>query len=339
MGSVKDLKILESPQENKPGIGQFNFSDRYSVFDWGEMPDLITDKGKSLCMMSAYFFEELEKLGIKTHYQGVVENGEAKKITEISSPVDVMQVSLVRVLKPEMKDGQYDYSIYTGNEKNILIPLEVIYRNSLPAGSSVFKRLKDGSLSLEEMGLDSMPAPNDIMKNPILDASTKLEITDRYFSWDEAQKISAISSEELAQIKSTTSRINNVITEKAQKAGLVNEDGKVEYAFDENRQLILVDVLGTPDECRFTFSDIPVSKEIARVYYRKLPWYEEVEAAKNEDRLNWKKLVKNPPPVLPDKLFKLVSQLYQGACNEITQREWFDTPPLKSILEDLKEYI
>jgi len=57
MGSVKDLKILSHPSEGKPGIGHFVFSDRYSVFDWGEMPDLIGYKGQALAVMGAYFFE------------------------------------------------------------------------------------------------------------------------------------------------------------------------------------------------------------------------------------------------------------------------------------------
>ncbi|HAG08789.1 MAG TPA: phosphoribosylaminoimidazolesuccinocarboxamide synthase, partial [Desulfotomaculum sp.] len=36
MGSVKDLTVQEMPVENKSGRGRFLFSDRYSVFDWGE---------------------------------------------------------------------------------------------------------------------------------------------------------------------------------------------------------------------------------------------------------------------------------------------------------------
>ena len=60
MGSVKDLKIISPVVTDKMGIGRFHYSDRYSVFDWGEMPDLITGKGKALCMIGAYFFEKLE---------------------------------------------------------------------------------------------------------------------------------------------------------------------------------------------------------------------------------------------------------------------------------------
>ena len=46
MGSVKDLEILKKSSDNSMGLGRFHFSDRYSVFDWGEMPDQIKAKVK-----------------------------------------------------------------------------------------------------------------------------------------------------------------------------------------------------------------------------------------------------------------------------------------------------
>ncbi len=339
MGSVKDLQVIEKAQENKTGIGRFQFSDRYSVFDWGEMPDLITNKGKALCMMGAYFFEKLNKTDMLTHYRGLVENGQVKQLDQLSGPVDTMEVSLVRILRPISDGAKYDYSIYTNELTNILIPLEVIYRNSLPAGSSIFRRLEKGSLTLEEIGLSEMPKPNDVLTRPILDASTKLEVTDRYMSWQEAQSISALTDQELDKVKQTTSRINNVITEHVSQAGMVNEDGKVEYGFDAQRRLILVDILGTPDECRFTYNGMPVSKEVARIYYRQTDWYQNVERAKIKDRANWKSLVSSPPPNLPDRLFQLISQLYQSTCNEITREEWFPTPPLSEILNEMQELL
>lgn len=338
MGSVKDLNVIESPTINSTGTGQFHFSDRYSVFDWGEMPDLITDKGKALCIIGAYFFEKIEKLGIKTHYKGLVENGKIKQISELTAPADTMHVSLVRVLKPGFKNGEYDYSLYNQREKNFLIPLEVIYRNSLPAGSSVFRRIQNGSLKLADIGLTEMPNANDVLNIPILDVSTKLEITDRYMSWHEAQNISAISTEELHIIQATTQKINNIISDHCRRVGLVNEDGKVEYAYDTERNLMLVDILGTPDECRFTYQGMQVSKEVARNYYRNTDWYHQVEQAKERDRANWKSLVADPP-ALPVRLHELIGLLYQSTCNEITGREWFKTPDLKIILDEIQDQI
>jgi len=336
MGSVKDLTIIDQPTKEKGGRGRFFFSDRYSVFDWGEMPDHIPNKGKALCLIGAYFFEKMEKMGIKTHYYGVVSAGQPKFLDQITEPSDTMEVKLVRVIKPTVAPDGYDYSPYLGEKGNFLIPLEVIYRNSLPPGSSVFKRLSEGKLKPEDLGLDHVPEPGEKFDQPLLDVSTKLEATDRYLSWEEAQKIAALTDEEVRQIKEVVLTVNHLITEEVGQIGLTHEDGKVEFAFDEERQLMLVDVLGTPDECRFTYQGIPVSKEAARIYYRRTPWYKEVEEAKKRDAQRWKELVKSAPPPLSPKMKDLIAGLYQACGNEITGRQWFKVPPLQEIMAELK---
>ena len=101
MGSVKDLEVIQKPTETSMGIGRFHFSDRYSVFDWGEMPDQIDGKGKALCLMGAYCFEQLEELGVKTHYRGLVSSKDKiVKINELRQPSDTIEVNLVNVYKP-----------------------------------------------------------------------------------------------------------------------------------------------------------------------------------------------------------------------------------------------
>jgi len=332
MGSVKDLEIIKSPTEKESGIGQFVFSDRYSVFDWGEMPDHIANKGAAICIVTAYYFEKLEESGIKTHYLGLVEDGKAKRLNELKHPSNTMEVKLLRVVKPKLAGNRYDYSIYKEETANFLIPLEVIYRNALPAGSSVFKRLKEGTLKLADIGLDKMPEPGQILEKPIYDVSTKLEITDRYLSWDEAKKTCGLSDSELNEMKRIVAFINELITKETKRLGLFNEDGKIELGFDEKRNFVLVDAIGTLDECRFTYEGMPVSKEIARIYYRTTDWFKDVESAKKQDRVNWKKIVKSVPPKLPKELYEAISLIYQSYANELTKRKWFDAPGLKEIL-------
>ena len=127
MGSVKDLQLIEKPSKIKTGLGNFIFSDRYSVFDWGEMPDHIQHKGSALCLIGAFFFEKLESMGIPTHFAGLVEEGQAKMLSDLKAPVNSMQVKLVRVLKPELSHGVYNYSVFKQEHVNLLIPLEIIY--------------------------------------------------------------------------------------------------------------------------------------------------------------------------------------------------------------------
>lgn len=338
MGSVKDLKIIKKPDNNEMGIGQFIFSDRYSIFDWGEMPDHIPNKGSAIAIMGAYFFEKLEEMGIKTHYMGLVEDGKVKKLAEINEPVNKMQIKLLRVINPRTADDQYDYSIYENQKGGFLIPLEVIYRNSLPEGSSVFKRIENGEIEPADLGLENIPEPNQKLDEPIIDVSTKLEITDRYLTWQEAQKISYLTNDEINELKKLTLTVDNFITREFSKIGMVNEDGKIEWGFDLDRNFVLVDVLGTLDECRFTFNGIPVSKEITRIFYKDSEWHCAVEKAKKENREKWKLICNIEPHNLPENLKTLVSNVYCACTNEITGKEWFkDLPPLKEILNKIEE--
>lgn len=338
MGSVKDLKVLKRATSGNFGQARFIFSDRYSIFDWGEMPDHIHYKGAAIALLGAYFFEKLEKIGVPTHYTGLVENNTVKKLSEIKKPTNIMEVKLLRVISPELQGDQYDYSMYQSEKGNFLIPLEVIYRNFLPPGSSVFKRLKDGEIMPSDIGLDKMPVPNQKLDTPILDVSTKLEVTDRYLTWTEARQISGLSDSETIELKNLTNRVNELINREFSKIGLVNEDGKIEVGFDGKRRLMVVDVLGTLDECRFTLDGFPVSKEIARIYYRNTAWCEAVEDAKKKDRQHWKSICGLNPEPLPPGLSLLISQIYCACTNEITGHEWFkDVPPVKEILKDIKD--
>ncbi len=346
MGSVKDLEIIKNPTPNSMGTGRFHFSDRYSVFDWGEMPDQIPGKGAALCLMGAYCFERLEEKGIKTHYKGLVDiNGKTIGFKQANQPINVMEVSNVNIYRPESRVSEgkleYDYSLYTPKLKNCLIPLEIIYRNGLPEGSSVFKRLEQGKTTLKELGLDHQPKPGERFDKPIFDVSTKLEKTDRYISWDEAKKIAGLTDEELNEAKNVLSKVNDIITEMASRAGLVNEDGKIELAFDDQRRIMVVDVVGTLDECRFTFNGIHVSKEIARQFYKKTSWYLDLEEAKKtaeeEGIKDWKSLCKSEPPKLDSKLRTIISEMYISTANELTGRRLFNAPHLADVIKKYKQ--
>ncbi|HLC01220.1 MAG TPA: phosphoribosylaminoimidazolesuccinocarboxamide synthase [Candidatus Bathyarchaeia archaeon] len=346
MGSVKDLEVIQKPTQTAMGLGRFHFSDRYSVFDWGEMPDQIEGKGQALCLMGAYCFERLEEKGVKTHYRGLVNSdGEVVKFKELRQPSNTMEVSLVNVYKPETQATagklKYNYSFYTPKLRNCLIPLEIIYRNGLPEGSSVFKRLEQGKTTLKDLGLDHHPKPGEHFTKPLFDVSTKLEQTDRYVTWEDAKKIAGLTNLELIAVKTVLSKVDDAITEMACHAKLENEDGKIELAFDEERKLIVVDVVGTLDECRFTYEGFHVSKEIARQFYKKTSWFMDVEeatkAAEAKGITDWKSLCKSQPPKLDAKLKTFISQMYMAAANELTNRKFFDVPSLAKIINDYKK--
>ncbi|MBS3057219.1 MAG: phosphoribosylaminoimidazolesuccinocarboxamide synthase [Candidatus Diapherotrites archaeon] len=316
MGSVKDLTVEKEPRENETGIGIFHFTDDYSVFDYGKMPDEIPGKGEALCRTAAYNFKELEKLGIKTHFRRLLKGNE-------------MEVNLVRVLYPQKNE-------ISAETANYLVPLEIIYRNSLPAGSSVFKRLEKGELKFEDLGLDHVPEPGEKFAKPIMDVSTKLELGDRYLNWEEAREMAKISGQQLAELKQTALKINEFLNRRAEEIGLEHADGKVEFAVTPKKELMLVDVFGTLDEDRMLFHNMHISKQVLRDYYKTLPWANEMISAKEsgKPKETWPK-----PPKLPKELIEIVSNMYKSVCEAwINERIW-NAPSIGEVVDSYKNFL
>ena len=257
MGSVKDLETETQPTPNQLGEGLFKFTDSYSIFDWGRMPDRIDDKGRSLCTMGAFNFELLESEDIPTHYRGVVEDGEIKELDDATQPPKEMAIYLAH--KPDLpyEDGSYDYQAFhreTGD--TYLIPLEVVFRNSIPPESSFRNRKTPGDIGLN---IDRWPDGNCELPNPVVEYSTKLEDKDRYLTIDEARKISGLG-DELEKVRKVADRVNQVVTEYAQESGFIHVDGKIECVYHKG-DVLVADVVGTFDENRYRRSTSESSTE------------------------------------------------------------------------------
>jgi len=348
MGSVKDLEVIKPPTQDEMGIGRFHFSDRYSVFDWGEMPDHIKGKGTSLCIMGAYFLEELERKGVRTHYRGLVrEDGHLVNTRDLKEPTNIMEIDLVNVIYPKVLQDhdriRYDYSVYSPTLTNFLIPLEVIYRNSIHPDSNIFKGLRDEVIDPYDFGLYYHLVDLIKLKGHLLDISTKLEEIDRYLSTKEAKRMVCLNDLEFKGIEERMEIINKMITSIVERAGLKNEDGKVEFAFTPKRELIVVDVIGTLDECRFTYKGLHVSKEVARQYYKKTRWYRDLLIAKDDAKekgiIDWKSICKSSPPRLDPRLLEIISNMYEAAANECTALHLFNAPSLSYVMDEYKDYL
>ncbi|MDZ7380154.1 MAG: phosphoribosylaminoimidazolesuccinocarboxamide synthase, partial [candidate division KSB1 bacterium] len=72
---------------------------------------------------------------------------------------------------------------------------------------------------------------------------------------------------------------------------------------------------------------------------RSTPWFQEVDKAKKHDPIGWKSAVQTPPPPLPPPLAQLIAFMYQGFCNELTGRRWFDCPPLAHTVSEVRRTV
>ena len=343
MTSVKEFRVAQEPTGTDLGRGRFVFTDRYSVFDWGEMPDHVPRKGASLCTMGAHNFEVLEAEGVPTHYRGVygpeVRGGDRPvDLDACAAPPTAMAIDLTQVPALPYLGSEYDYNAYhDAAGENFLIPLEIVFRNTVPVGSSLRSR---GSPADYGLDADTWPDETVDLPEPVVEFSTKYEEQDRYLDRAAADRIAGAA--DLDELESVALAVNDVLNRQAEAQGFHHEDGKIECLYHEGT-IEVADVVGTFDENRFAYQGQEVSKEVIRQYYRRTDpeWVEAVSAAKSEASAegvaDWRELCDRTPEPLPEPVLDAVSELYAAGANAYTGTEWFDAPAMADAVERVRE--
>jgi phosphoribosylaminoimidazole-succinocarboxamide synthase len=354
----------------------FEYSDRYSLFDWGEMPDQIEGKGVALKSMGEAFFIWVEKkenwinlfeeecikkqfdsvflmdLKKTKTYSNLVTNGLNHHACNLNSrqlPINpFLEVKNIKVVRPKSFAGGYDYTYYLNKSVvNTLVPLEVIFRLGLPKGNSLSKRLteKEDWISY---GFDRDPGFG-MLKNVIIDFSTKLENGDRPLSHEESKRIAGLSENEYQELSNLTSLLALNLYAFHFSIGLELWDGKVEFAFvlNENneRSFMLVDSIGL-DELRLQMKGKSISKEFLREFYKKTEWYYSLELSKRdslleEGKVDFKQICLSKysqwPCHLDVKVKNQVEDLYKSYTNEVCMKILNHAPFDKEL--NLKNYM
>jgi phosphoribosylaminoimidazole-succinocarboxamide synthase len=330
MTSVKDFRVERTATSEDLGRGRFVFTDAYSVFDWGRMPDTIPEKGRSLCAMGAHNFSLLEAEGIPTHYRGVVADG-VVDLADATDPPREMAIDLAQVPALPTEDGEYDYDAFHAEAgENYLIPLEIVFRNTVPLGSSLRSRRDP-----DEVGLDAAEWPDSpvSLPEPVVEFSTKFEERDRYLTGAEADRIAGQAS--LDDLAAFAHEVNRVVTDRAESAGLIHEDGKIECLYHDG-EVRVADVVGTFDENRFSYDGDEISKEVLRQYHKRTQpeWVAAVNEAKAAadaaGETDWRARCERDPEPLAEDVIETASDLYTAGANAYVGRELFDAPDLDS---------
>ena len=342
MTSVKNFRVEQHPDDDSLGKGAFVFTDDYSVFDWGKMPDAIPEKGASLCTMGAFNFELLEDAGVPTHYRGVYSDGEVVGVEEAvaaGDPPTEMAIDLTRAPELPVTETGYDYDAYfAATGSHVLVPLEVVFRNRVPVGSSLRERRSPASFGLSRAGW-----PDEAVDVPetVVEFSTKFEKQDRYLDRTEAARLAGPA--DLAELEALARDVNRVVSERAEQAGLVHQDGKIECLFQDG-DLRVADVVGTFDENRFAYDRQQVSKEVLRQYHERSQseWVEAVSEAKEraatEAVADWRALCGPDPQPLPADVVRRTRDLYCAGTNTYLDTDLFDAPPLDEAVAAVRRF-
>ncbi|MBI3544320.1 MAG: hypothetical protein HY075_13700 [Deltaproteobacteria bacterium] len=362
-GSVKNL--WEASQDKL----EFEYTDAYSVFDWGRMPDSLGHKGASLAALGAHFFKaagdpatwRLARLAqspwlkpfrgrlretLECEIAALEGEGLKHHFLERSAPNRLLVKRVATVGPVEHKFGSQTLYHYTGrgwDEPTRLIPLEVVFRFGVPQGSSLFDRLSETYSAA--LGLTHVPREGEKLDRPVLEFFSKLEDTDRFLTWEQALNYSGLDYPTFERLVARTLVLATWLAGVFERTGLELWDGKFEWAIS-GKELWLVDSIG-PDELRLLDpkTGTQISKEFLRLFYRKTDWFDAVKkakaAAQADPSADWKKTVllkEGQPPVLSKEFRDAADALYPSlalaVCGENPGGKGL---PLAEMLERIKK--
>jgi phosphoribosylaminoimidazole-succinocarboxamide synthase len=324
-GSVKEVRGREG---RDPYV--FEFSNRYSIFDWGEMPDSLAGKGEALAVMGDLFFRELgkpwagwqvpaaypenwsrsltaspvlgalRKNGLRHHSLGLIDESLASLPAGAHSRFLAVKALQRPAAVSSFKGGkvEWDYSAYKSRPGSALVPLEVVFRFGAPESSSFLERVERDPAYSRSFGFLEKPKAGEWFPFPIVEFFTKLEPTDRFLSREEAMEVAALTQDEIDELTALTLLLALRLKDFFSPLSLALWDGKFEFSFlpgeSGKRGFQLVDSIG-PDELRLLGpGGIHFSKEFLRRVYRGTPWYESVgkakSLAKERGETDWKSI-------------------------------------------------
>ena len=193
-----------------------------------------------------------------------------------------------------------------------MIPVESVVRGYLYG--SLYERLTKGEISLPVEPVLAAKLPE-----PYFDPTTKSEVKDEPVTVEQIEEEGWLDSEQLEAMRSKTVEIYNKMSVRAEKAGFILADLKLEFGFDKQENIVLADSIG-PDEFRlwpkadYTPGKIQQSydKQPFRDWLGKVGYKKTLNEARKEGRPTPR------PPDLPSDLILETSKRYIIAYERLT---------------------
>ncbi len=197
-------------------------------------------------------------------------------------------------------------------ERLKMIPVESVVRGYLYG--SLYERLTKGEISLPVQPILAARLPE-----PYFDPTTKCEVKDEPVTLQQIEDEGWLDQEQLGAVKNMTLDIYTRISERADRAGFILADLKLEFGFDRDENIVLADSIG-PDEFRLwpkaeyspgksqeSYDKQPIRDWLGRVGYKKT-----LDESRREGRPTPR------PPDLPQDLVQEISRRYIVAYERLT---------------------
>jgi len=193
-----------------------------------------------------------------------------------------------------------------------MIPVECVVRGYLYG--SLFERLSKGEVHLRVEQVLAAKLPE-----PLFDPTTKSDVKDEPITPEQVVEEGWLEQEQMDSLRDLSLSIYRKIGEKADKAGFILADLKLEFGFDEDENILLADSIG-PDEFRlWPKSEYAPGK--TQESYDKQPirdWLSKVGFKKSLDEARKQGQPPPRPPDLPSELVSEISKRYVVAYERLT---------------------
>ena len=193
-----------------------------------------------------------------------------------------------------------------------MIPVECVVRGYLYG--SLYERLVKGEVNLPVKPINAIKLPE-----PYFDPTTKSDVKDEPVTVDQIVDEGWLDTEEIIALKDRSLNIYKKMSERADKAGFVLADLKLEFGLDDESNIVLADSIG-PDEFRLWPKENYSPGKNQESYDKQLirDWLSKVGYKKMLDEARKAGQPTPRPPGLPKDLIDETSKRYMIAYERLT---------------------
>jgi phosphoribosylaminoimidazole-succinocarboxamide synthase len=193
-----------------------------------------------------------------------------------------------------------------------MIPVECVVRGYLYGG--LYERLVKGEVNLPVKPINATKLPE-----PYFDPTTKSDVKDEPVTVDQIVDEGWLDAEEITALKDSSVRIYKKMFERADQAGFILADLKLEFGFDDESNIVLADSIG-PDEFRLWPKENYSPGRNQESYDKQLirDWLSKVGYKKMLDEARKAGQPTPRPPDLPRDLIEETSKRYVIAYERLT---------------------
>jgi len=193
-----------------------------------------------------------------------------------------------------------------------MIPVECVVRGYLYG--SLYDRLLKG-----EVKLPVEPVMAQKLPQPTFDPTTKSDVKDEPITMEQILDEGWLSTDQLEEFRAKSLSIYRTMSERAENAGFILADLKLEFGFDQDENIILGDSIG-PDEFRLWPKEHYHPGRVQESYDKQpvRDWLSKIGYKKTLDKARSEGQQVPPPPKLSPELVQEISKRYIVAYERLT---------------------